>query len=236
MPNYKCECATVFGGEDAQRDRDIHMDSCEFVKIRKERDALLLQIERLEKLEIPNLKIERDGAKYESDKFEKERDDALRLVGVLKNALERYASGCEDCHGDRTVDCYCGYARAALKGEQPEMTIAQPLCTVQANCFGLCGRPMPCAEHATTPLKRNHEQPHPPRAEGDLAPPGNAAGDAASVSTPAGPVPCQHEPCTISTCWCKGSVCGKCEKVIPKPCTCLGVAGLRPECPAHMDK
>ena len=34
----------------------------------------------------------------------------------------------------------------------------------------------------------NKQEPHPPRAEGDLAPPGNAAGDAASVSAPAGPV------------------------------------------------
>lgn len=51
MPNYKCECPAVFGGDDAQRDRDIHMDSCEFVKIRKERDALLLQIDALKKEE-----------------------------------------------------------------------------------------------------------------------------------------------------------------------------------------
>lgn len=49
MPNYKCECPMVFGGDDAQRDRDIHMDSCEFVKIRKERDAALLQIDAMQK-------------------------------------------------------------------------------------------------------------------------------------------------------------------------------------------
>lgn len=50
MPNYKCECPAVFSGDDAQRDRDIHMDSCEFRKIRIERDALVLQIEELKKL------------------------------------------------------------------------------------------------------------------------------------------------------------------------------------------
>jgi len=44
-----------------------------------------------------------------------------------------------------------------------------------------------------TPTEKcNHVEPHPPRAEGDLASPGNAAGDAASVSAPARLVPCSR--------------------------------------------
>lgn len=44
--------------------------------------------------------------------------DSAKLVlevEKLKTALKRYASSCEDCDGDWEVDCYCGYARAALK-------------------------------------------------------------------------------------------------------------------------
>lgn len=48
-----------------------------------ENAKLRAEIEKLEKLTIPDLKIERDGARYESDKFEKERDAALLQVEKL---------------------------------------------------------------------------------------------------------------------------------------------------------
>lgn len=51
------------------------------------------RLERLEKLEIPNLKIERDGAKYESDKFEKERDAANRLISEIETAVGLWNAG-----------------------------------------------------------------------------------------------------------------------------------------------
>lgn len=60
--------------------------------------------------------------------------------------------------------------------------------------------------------KLKHEEPHPPRAEGDLAPPGDAAGYAASASAPARLVShCSGSACSNSwnrNCIC---ICAKCE-------------------------
>lgn len=80
MPNYKCECPMVFGGDDAQRDRDIHMDSCEFRKIRIERDAALLQVGELTK----DLAHWKDCHGATADKLE----ESNRLNDTLLNILD----------------------------------------------------------------------------------------------------------------------------------------------------
>ncbi len=66
--------------------------------MRNERNKLILQIERLTKLDIPNLQIESDGRKYESDLFEKRWNDAEdklkesnRLISAFKEIIEECA-------------------------------------------------------------------------------------------------------------------------------------------------
>lgn len=81
-------------------------------------------------------------------------DEIQRLelqVDGLRKALERYAAGCEDCEGDKTVDCYCGYARAALKETPSKKPKSDgwhcPVCNLITDRAGL---PCPdCAEKRT---------------------------------------------------------------------------------------
>ena len=88
----------VFGGDDAQRDRDIHMDSCEFRKIRIERDALLLQLSESEKAhrETSELWL----------KEEREHEATKRLNGEYKAALIKATSMIYDLvHMSGGCDC-----------------------------------------------------------------------------------------------------------------------------------
>ena len=176
MPNYKCECATVFGGDDAQRDRDIHMDSCEFVKIRKEKDALLLQVDGLKK----DLAHWKDCHGATADKLE----ESNRLYDECLKIAERFMS--YSPHTPSDLDR--GWKGAAGRIAEEILNLKQTVkgshevghcmkcskvlrsaygwCAECYKAFGgqellkrlclTCGAPRPCASHDET-MKRNHE-------------------------------------------------------------------------------
>lgn len=128
----------VFGGDDAQRDRDIHMGSCEFRKVRIERDAALLQVRELQK-QLTDEEASHAETMAERDRWEEILSDLAAEAGCKEEWSNLHA------HGDCITNLWDAKVKAAGVVGKSLNAIAMP-CGCDSN--GL-----KCASHAEKPFQ-----------------------------------------------------------------------------------